>query len=53
MQYIKIQTYTIPIGELLLGSYESKLCLADMEYRRMCTTIDKCIQKGLNAEYIE
>jgi len=53
MNKISIQTYKSPIGELLLGSYEDKLCLADMKYRRMRTSIDKRIQKGLNAEYIE
>ena len=53
MSYISIQTYKSPIGELLLGSYEGKLCLADMRYRRMRTTIDKRIQQGLHTEYIE
>ncbi|MCF6245294.1 MAG: methylated-DNA--[protein]-cysteine S-methyltransferase [Sulfurovum sp.] len=50
---ISIQTYKSPIGELLLGSYEDKLCLLDFKYRRMRTTVDKRIQKGLNAEYAE
>ncbi|HIQ27722.1 MAG TPA: methylated-DNA--[protein]-cysteine S-methyltransferase, partial [Sulfurovum sp.] len=45
--------YKSPVGELLLGSYDKKLCLADWKYRRMRTTIDKRIQKGLKAEYIE
>jgi len=53
MNKISIQTYNSPIGELLLGSYEGKLCLADWKYRRMRTSIDKRIQKGLKAEYVE
>jgi len=53
MSYISIQYYKSPIGELLLGSYDGKLCLADMKYRKMRTTIDTRIQKGLNAEYVE
>ena len=53
MSLISIQTYKSPIGEILLGSYGDKLCLADMKYRRMRINIDKRIQKGLNAEYIE
>jgi len=53
MPHISVQTYKSPIGELLLGSYEGTLCLADMKYRRMRTTIDKRIQQGLDAEYIE
>lgn len=53
MNKISIQYYKSPIGELLLGSFEAKLCLADMKYRKMRSSIDKRIQKGLNAEYIE
>jgi len=50
---ICIQTYKSPVGDILLGSYEGKLCLADWQYRRMRTTIDKRLQKGLEAEYVE
>jgi len=53
MNKISIQTYNSPIGEILLGSYEGKLCLADWKYRRMRTSIDNRIQKGLKAEYVE
>jgi len=53
MNNINIQTYKSPVGEILLGSYEGKLCLADWKYRRMRTSIDKRLQKGLNAEYVE
>jgi len=50
---IQIKTYHSPVGEILLGSYDGKLCLADWKYRRMRTSIDKRIQKGLKAEYVE
>ena len=53
MNTINIQTFKSSVGELLLGSYDGKLCLADWKYRRMRTTIDKRLQVGLNAEYVE
>jgi len=53
MPHISIQYYKSPIGELLLGSYDGKLCLADMKYRKMRTTIDARIQQGLKAKYAE
>jgi len=53
MHKINIHHYNSPVGEILLGSYEDKLCLADWRYRRMRSTIDKRIQKGLKAEYVE
>jgi len=53
MSKISIQTYQSPAGEILLGSYEGKLCLVDWKYRKMRTGIDKRLQKGLNATYIE
>jgi len=53
LNQISIQTYKSAIGEILLGSYEGKLCLADWKYRRMRTSIDNRIQKGLKAKYVE
>lgn len=53
MNKISIQYYKSPIGEIFLGSYENKLCIADWRYRKRRTTIDNRIQKGLKAEYIE
>ncbi len=50
---IKIQYYKSPVGELILGSFNEKLCLADWRYRKMRSTIDTRIKKGLNAEFIE
>jgi len=53
MNTINIQTHKSPVGDLLLGSYNGKLCLLDFKYRRMRTTIDKRLQAGLKAEYVE
>ena len=53
MNKINIQYYQSPVGEMILGSYEGKLCLADWKYRRMRSTIDRRIQNGLKAEYVE
>jgi methylated-DNA-[protein]-cysteine S-methyltransferase len=53
MNTIQIQTYNSPLGEILLGSCEGKLFLADWKYRKMRTTIDSRIQKGLKAKYVE
>ena len=49
---VQIQYYQSPCGKLILGSFENKLCMCDWvvsEERR--TTIDKRIQKALNAQY--
>ena len=53
MNQINIQYYKSKIGELIMGSFEEKLCLLDFKYRRMRKTVDSRIKKGLNADYIE
>lgn len=53
MNHINIQYHKTKIGELILGSYNDTLCLLDFRYRRMRSTIDNRIKKGLNAEYLE
>ncbi len=53
MNKISIQFYKSLVGELILGAYNEKLCMADWRYRKMRAEIDARIQKGLNAEYIE
>lgn len=50
---ICIQTYKSPVGEILLGSYDNKLCLGDWKYRKMRNRIDVRLQKALNVEYVE
>ena len=53
MNVIKIQYYKTKIGELILGSFNNKLCILDFRYRKMRSTVDKRIKKGLDAEFIE
>jgi len=53
MRHINIQYYKTKIGELILGSFDSKLCMLDFRYRKMRATVDNRIKKGLDAEFIE
>jgi len=53
MNKISIQYYKSKYGELIIGSYEDQLCICDWRYRKMRDQIDKRIQTGLNAEYVE
>ncbi len=53
MSKIYIQYYKTKIGELILGSFDEKLCLLDFRYRKMRKTVDNRIKKGLNAEFVE
>ena len=53
MNKISIQYYKSPIREILLGSYDNKLCIADYRYRKKRSSVDNRIQKGLKAEYVE
>lgn len=52
MKKINIQYYKTPIGELILGSYEQKLCLLDFAERKTRDRIDNRIQTGLRSEYV-
>ncbi len=38
---------------MILGSYDNKLCMADWRYRKTRNSIDRRVQKGLNATFIE
>ena len=53
MNKVHIKYFKTPVGELILGSFDGKLCLADWRYRKMRSRIDKRIKTGLNAEYVE
>lgn len=53
MDTISIQYFKTPVGELILGSFKQQLCICDWRYRKMRSTIDNRIQKGLNAIYKE
>ena len=53
MNTINIQYYKTTIGELILGSYNNKLCLLDFRYRKMRNVVDNRLKSGLNADFIE
>ncbi|MFT7824643.1 MAG: methylated-DNA--[protein]-cysteine S-methyltransferase [Sulfurimonas sp.] len=53
MKEIHIQYYETPFTELILGSFEERLCLLDFKDRKKRKSLDRRIQKGLNAVYIE
>ena len=53
MNQIHIQFYKTKIGEMIIGSFEEKLCLLDFRYRKMRHAVDSRIQKGLNGEFTE
>ncbi len=53
MYQIAIYYWQSPVGELILGSYDEKLCLADWRYRKQRERVDRRLQKALKAEYVE
>lgn len=40
MNQINIQYYKTRIGDIILGSFDGRLCLLDYRYRRMRATVD-------------
>ncbi len=53
MNHINIKFHKTMYGELIIGSFKNKLCMLDWKYRKMRTSIDTRILKGLNATFIE
>ncbi|WP_373033364.1 methylated-DNA--[protein]-cysteine S-methyltransferase [Sulfurovum sp.] len=53
MNTISIQYINTPVGEMILGAYDNKLCMLDWRYRKNRTTVDNRLQKGLSATYVE
>jgi len=53
MKQININYHTTPIGELIIGSYDNKLCLLDFRYRKKRTTIDNRLKTNLKANYVQ
>jgi methylated-DNA-[protein]-cysteine S-methyltransferase len=51
MSDILIHHFNTAYGELILGSFDDRLCLCDWRYRRMREAVDNRIQQGLNAKY--
>lgn len=48
---IEIQYYQSPCGELIVGSYDGKLCLCDWQIEKRRAGIDKRLQGVLQAPY--
>lgn len=53
MADILIEYLPTSFGELVLGSFEERLCLCDWRHRRMRKVVDTRIQRGLSATYRE
>jgi len=53
MNTINIQYCKTKIGELILGSFNGKLCMLDFRYRRMRSTVNKRIKESLKADFVE
>jgi methylated-DNA-[protein]-cysteine S-methyltransferase len=53
MKEIITRNYQSPLGVLMLGDFEGRLCLCDWKYRAKRDIIDKRILEGLNAVYKE
>lgn len=51
MEPIKIKRWQSPVGEMLVGSHEGKLCICDWSAGKCRGTIDRRIQRHLNARY--
>lgn len=53
MNKISIQYFKTPVGEMILGTYDHQLCMADWRYRKGRESIDRRVQTGLHAMFIE
>ncbi len=53
MKQINYQYFESPFGELILGSFDKKLCMCDWRYRKMRDRIDNRIENGLVARFVE
>ena len=50
---IQIHYYKSPLGVLILGDYQGKLCMADWQYRKMRNAIDQRIKNFFQTDFIE
>ena len=50
---INIKHFESPCGEMILGSYDGKLCLCDWSDGSRRASVDQRLQRILNADYIE
>jgi methylated-DNA-[protein]-cysteine S-methyltransferase len=52
MRVIATQYFDTPFGELIMGSFEDKLCLCDWRYRKMRKAVDDRLLAGLQASFV-
>lgn len=50
---IRVHRYHSPCGELLLGSFDGKLCLCDWQVEKHRDHVDRRLQRGLYARFEE
>jgi len=53
MKQIDIQYYKHNGVDMIMGSFEGKLCLLDYTYRKQRSRVDERLKKGLKAEFID
>ncbi len=53
MNQINIKYHKTKYGELIIGSFNDKLCMLDWRYRKMRDSIDARVLKGLDAKFVE
>ena len=53
MNVITTQIYHSPVGEIILGSYENRLCLANWKYGKHRERVEKRVATVLKAKYME
>ena len=50
---IKVMHYRFPCGEMMLGSFDGRLCLCDWIDGRRRASVDQRLQRILNANYVK
>ncbi len=51
MQSIITSYFKSPVGELIIGSHNNKLCICDWRFRKMRSAVDKRIKNALSADF--
>jgi len=46
-------SFSTPVGDLVLGSFDGTLCLCDWKYRQQRAPVDRRLQQGLRSEFQE
>lgn len=53
MEKIYTTVYKSPVGELLIGSFQDKLCLCDWRFRKMRKQVDQRVASFLKTEFVQ